>query len=176
MQAHSGLLWIHWTHSTLSDSTTMSSMKSTSSFLTFITHFSLTPQRTWVLPSPTKVSSQVSRAKTTTWVCDSLSISLSTILSSREWCKHCQKDSLMPLLNIKSYWKEIYMRHRVLRQSFSMLLSILTDQIYSWDIRDRKSVSSCYLRLQQWETPFKQMVHLSLEWESWSKPMTAASS
>jgi hypothetical protein len=68
------------------------------------------------------------------------------------------------------------MRHRVLRQSSLMLLSILTDQIYWWVTRDRRLVSSCYLKLQLWETPSKQTVHPSLEWGSWSKPMTAASS
>ena len=174
MPAHSDLLSIHWTPSTLRDSIMMSSMKNTSSFSTFITHFSLTPRRTLFCPSQTTVSSLVSKARTTTWVCVSLSISQSMIPSSRESCRLCQRASPMHRLIIRSFWRKTSSKHRLLRQSFSMLLSILTDQISWWDTRDRRLVSSCYLKLQQWGTPFKQMVHPSLEWESSSKPTTAA--
>lgn len=176
MQAHSDLLSIHWTPSTLRDLIMMSSMKSTWSFSTFITHFSLMPQRTLASPSQTTVSSRVSRVRTTTWVCVSLNISQSMIPSSRESCRLCQRDSPMPRLIIRSSWRKTSTKHSLLRQSFLMLLSILTDQISWWDTRDRRSVSSCYLKLQQWGIPFKQTVHPSLEWEFSSKPMTAASS
>ena len=175
MQKHSGLHSIYWTPSTLRDSTMTSSMKSILSFLTFITHFSLTPQKTLALPSQTMVSYLVSKAKTTTLAFASLSISPSMIPSSREWCRLCQRASPMPHWIIRSSWRKTFSKLRLLRQSISMLLSILTDQISWWATRDRRSESSCYLKLQLWEIPFQQMVHRSLEWESSSKLMTAAS-